>query len=76
MSIAPFQTELSRRMRALADKIGGTAAADLREKADAFDRATEAHNNGTGGPDSAKRMLGAWARARRAYCGATGDPLV
>lgn len=61
-------TVLSDQMRALAERLGESAAADLRAKADAFDDATTAHCTPGSAEDSAKTMLRAWAKARRAYC--------
>ena len=68
-------TELGDRMRELADS-GHDRADELRAKADDFDAKTDAHYAETGGPDTAKSMLGAWARARRLWSDCTGEPLV
>jgi hypothetical protein len=54
-------------MIALAES-GHPRAAELLEKAKAVD---EAATNG-----SAKKLLGAWARARKLWCEITGEPLV
>ena len=68
-------TELSEKMRELADRVSEHEAVDLRSKADAFDSATEALNSRDPSPDAVKKMLGAWARARRAYCHSSGEDL-
>lgn len=65
-------SELGDRMRALADS-GHPRAEELREKAAAFDAANPAN---AGEEWSAKRMMGAWARARRLWCDCTGEPLI
>lgn len=62
-------TPLAEKMRALADQ-GHARADELRASADAFDAATDAE------PFSAKKLLGAWARARRVWCDCTGESLV
>lgn len=69
-------TDLSDKMRALADRVDATIAADLRAKADAFDAATEAHYAEGGGQETAKIMIGAWSRARRLYCKVSGESLI
>lgn len=56
------------KMHTLADK-GHPRAAELREKADALVSAIEQSA-------SAKKILGAWARARRLWCDCTGEPLI
>lgn len=68
------ETDLSRKMRALADS-GHARAVELREKADAFDVAAigfysepQAHN--------VKQFVGAWARANRLWCDCTGESLI
>lgn len=61
-------TDLSLKMRALADT-GHERALELRAKADDFDAAASAD------PWDPKKMLGAWARARRLWCDCTGEPL-
>lgn len=69
------ETDLSKLMRAMANK-GHERAADLREKADAFDLAT--HGVYSDPPThNVKQMVGAWARARRVYieC-AGGEPVI
>jgi hypothetical protein len=66
------RTDLSRKMHALADT-GHARADDLRTLGKAFDQATAAQD---GTRDGAKRMLGAWARARRLWSDTTGEPLI
>jgi short subunit dehydrogenase-like uncharacterized protein len=68
------RTALSERMHALADT-GHARAAELREKADAFDVAT-AGCFAEPQPHSVAQMVGACARARRLWCDITGEPLV
>lgn len=60
-------TVLSNRMRLLAAREPDHAVL-LKEKADALD---EAVNKG-----ETRGIIGAWARARRAYCDVTGEDLV
>lgn len=69
-----METDLGKRMRALADQ-GHDRAEELREKADAFDKAAAgfyAEEQTVG----AKSFLGAFARARRLWCDITGEALV
>lgn len=68
------RTDLSIRMHALADT-GHSRAAELREKADAFDQATAGY---WAEPQtvSVAKFMGAFARARRLWCDTTGEPLV
>ena len=68
-------TELSDRMRALANA-GHNRADELNAKAEEFDAKTAAHYAEDGNTDTAKSMLGAWARARRLWSDCTGEPLV
>jgi len=68
-------TELGDRMRALAES-GHERAEELLAKAKEFDEKTDAHYSETGGPETAKSVLGAWARARRLWSECTGEPLV
>ena len=68
-------TELSDRMRALA-KSGHVRADELNAKAEEFDQKTERHYGPDGNTDTAKSMLGAWARARRLWSECSGEPLV
>ena len=65
-------SDLGDRMRALADE-GHPRASELREKAEAFDKANPAN---AGDNWDAQRMLGAWARARRLWCDCTGESLI
>lgn len=67
-------TELGNRMRALA-AAGHERAAELVEKADAFDAATAGYY---GEPQTCtvQNFLGCFARARRLWCDITGEPLV
>lgn len=62
------RTPLSIKLHQIADS-GHPRAVELREKADAFDKATEAFSD-------SKKILGTWARARRLYCDVTGEDLV
>lgn len=69
-----METDLSKRMRTLADG-GHSLAGELREKADAFDKAAAgfyAEKPSVTAPE----FLGAYARARRLWCKLTGEPLV
>lgn len=68
-------TELSEKMRAIADRDQLAADHELRTKADEFDWATSGYFAETQ-TVTAKKFLGAWARARRAYCDYTGEELV
>jgi hypothetical protein len=61
-------TDLALKMLALADG-GHPRAAELREKAQAFDKATADRVD-------AKKLLGAWARARRCWSECSGEPLI
>ena len=72
--VTDMKTELSKRMHALADS-GHARAAELREKADAFDTAT-AGFYGEPQTTSVQMFMGAYARARRLWCEITGEPLV
>ena len=67
-------TDLSDNMRALADK-GSPRAAELREKASAFDDATTGFY---AEPQtvSVKTFMGCWARARRLWSECSGRPLI
>ncbi|KRQ11909.1 hypothetical protein AOQ73_05740 [Bradyrhizobium pachyrhizi] len=68
------RTALSERMHALADT-GHDRAAELREKADAFDQATEGFY-ALPQTVTVGAFMGAFARARRLWCNITGEPLV
>lgn len=72
--MTPTRTELSIRMHALADG-GHERAAELREKADAFDVAT-AGLYGVTPTHTVFQLMGCWARARRAWSECTGEPLI
>jgi hypothetical protein len=63
-------TELSKKMHNLADS-GHERAEELREKADFLDTVANEKEN-----LSPKKLLGAWARARRLWCDCTGEDLV
>lgn len=67
-------TDLSAKMRALADR-KHPQAAELREKADAFDAATAGFY---GEPQTVdvRKFMGCWARARRLWSDVSGEPLV
>lgn len=74
MQMTTTRTDLSKLMHALADG-GHDRAAELREKADAFDVAT-AGMFAEPQTHTAKQLLGTWARARRVHCECTGEPLI
>lgn len=62
-------TDLSDKMRTFAAGAVPPVVADqLREKANAFDAAVA--------QGDAKKILGAWARARRVWCDVTGESLI
>ena len=71
----PERTDLSKLMHALADS-GHVRAAELREKADAFDAATHGLIATQPPTHTVKQMVGSWARARRVHCECTGEPLI
>lgn len=66
--------KLWERMRALAAK-GHARAAELREHADALEKATAGFfaDNQT---VTVQKFMGAWARARKLWCEITGESLV
>lgn len=68
------KTPLAQKMHALADS-GHDRAAELRDKADAFDAAARGYYSD---PPmvTAKSFLGAFARARRLWSDVSGEPLV
>lgn len=69
------ETALSNRMREYAKT--HAVPEGWHEAADRFDKATHEHmhlNDPTGG--TARRMLGAFARARRLWCEETGESLI
>lgn len=67
----PTRTDLSELMHALADG-GHPRAAELREKADAFDAATHGFMVAQPQTHTVKQQLGTWARAHRLHCECTG----
>lgn len=74
MTETATRTALSERMHALADT-GHARADELREKADAFDAATAGYYSNPQTVD-VRKFMGAFARARRAWCEVSGEPLV
>jgi hypothetical protein len=68
------RTALSQAMHALADT-GHARAAELREKADAFDEGAAGFY---ANPQTitVQSFVGRFARARRLWCDITGEPLV
>lgn len=60
------RTDLSEKMHVLADS-GHIRAAELREKADAFDAATHGFMVCNPQTHTVKQQLGTWARANRVY---------
>lgn len=67
------ETLLVTKMRRLADFVGGEQAYALREHAKLLEiRLQGLHYD----EDGVRRMLGAWARARRLYCEIADEPLV
>lgn len=71
----PGDTNLSEKMRYIADRDQLAADHELRTKADEFDWATAGFFAETQ-TVTPKQFIGAWARARRAYCEYTGEDLV
>lgn len=69
-------TNLGDKMRELAARRPEPVASELRELGEAFDRASIKAYGIDGTSDDTKTMMGAWARARRAYCRETGESLV
>jgi hypothetical protein len=67
------KTELSEKMHALADQ-GHPRAAELREKADAFDAATHGFMVAQPQTHTVKQQVGTWARASRVYDECTVSP--
>lgn len=67
----PYETPLAQRMRELADGGKHPRAVELFARARELDSAA-INPVGTG----VKKLLGAWARARRLYCDITGEELV
>lgn len=68
-------TDLAQQMRAIVERDNLPADHELRLLADDFDEAAAGY---WGEPQTktVKQFMGAWARARRAYCNYTGEPLV
>ena len=67
-------TELSDKMRRLADT-GHASAEELRDRAAKFDEAAAGFYADPQTVPTPK-FLGAWARARRAWCDASGESLI
>ena len=63
-------------MTDLSDKLRTLGTHEATKAADDFDEAVEKAFSDEGTPENAKRLLGCWARARRVWCDATGEPLV
>ncbi len=70
-----YQTDLGAKMAALADADGLAADHELRTRADEFENAA-AGFSADKQTVSAKVLLGAWARATRAWSEYTGEPLI
>lgn len=68
-------TDLSASMRKRADADGLPPDHELRRRAEEFDRATIGHM-ATPRTVDVKSFVGAWARARKAWCSYTGEPLI
>lgn len=68
-------TPLSEKMHALLPSLPPEQADKMRTLATAFDNATSAHAMNPS-EDNVKKMLGAWARARRCYCEISGESLL
>lgn len=67
-----IETDLAKKMRALA-ATGHPRAAELIEKADAFDKAINDSNTPV---VTARSVVGRWARARRVWSECSGEPLI
>lgn len=69
------ETDLSKKMRAAADKEGYAADHEMRVLADKFDAAAQGFYSS---PQtvSAPSFLGHFARARKCWCNYSGEPLV
>lgn len=70
-----YQADLGAKMAALADVDGLAADHELRTRADEFESAA-AGFSADKQTVSAKGLLGAWARATRAWSEYTGEPLI
>ena len=68
MNTEDEQTDLSRKMRSIADRDGLPTDHDMYTTAQQFDDAVLS--------GIARKILGAWARARKVYCDYTGDNLI
>jgi hypothetical protein len=64
-------TELADKMRSKADADSLPPDHALRSLADEFDKIAEGYPN-----VDARKLLGAWARARRAWCQYTGEKIM
>lgn len=69
---APTHGDLINKMRALAGA-GHERATDLKHRAAQLEAILQLDASDR---DWARRMLGAWARARRVWCECSGEPLV
>lgn len=67
--------DLSQRMRQRADADGLPAGHALRTQADALDQARAGYL-APQPTHNVKQFVGAWARARRAWCDYSGEPLI
>lgn len=65
------RTELSKKMLAIADRDNLPVDHEMRLRAKEFDESVNYYGDG-----AAKKLLGAWVRARKAYCRYTGEPLL
>lgn len=68
-------TALSQRMRALANNGAHPQALELLARARDLDEATRVHGH-TPTESNMKKMVGAWARARRLWSNLTGESLI
>ena len=68
-------TDLATKMRERADKDGLPEGHPLRELAAAFDEACKGYYSEPQTYD-VRKFMGAWSRARRAWCECSGDPLI
>ena len=68
-------TELGDKMRARADLDGLPDDHEMRQLADAFDKAAYGY---AGEPQTVtvRQFMGHWARARKCWCNYTGEPLI
>jgi len=69
------ETDLADKMRARADADGLPEDHELRTKAQAFDEAVGGYY-ATEQTKTVQQFMGAWARARKAWCAYTGEALV